>query len=251
MKKRICMLVLAVALLFSGITLGEGDAPRSDATGHDCAGADSIPKASIRDYFLVYPTATPSPRPATLPPAFGKSGSIGFMGDTFVTYQYSGTTSDVADYILALVDAGYQMVEQKVDDISITMTFRNDEEDIELEILQILPSFSGTSTILITYDSVCPDGYLIDGKIVKQPPSLSGSDKSPKATASPTAKPASKAPSVAVPNVSYRCGYCSDRKICPVCNGRRRYYISGYGVGQGSYVDCAGCNGTGRCPYCG
>lgn len=199
----------------------------------------------------ISPTATPAPKPSSkpkaYPPAFGKSGTIGFMGQTLVTYNYSGTSSDVANYIMALTDAGYKMIEQKVDDSSITMTFRNDEEDIELEIYQILSSFSSTSTILITYFYVCPSGDIIDGKIVKK--SSFSSESSGAATAKAT-KSSSAAPVAAAPNVSFRCMYCNDTKICPVCYGRRRYYISGYGVGQGSYVNCSGCNGMGRCSYC-
>ena len=204
----------------------------------------------------ISPTATPAPKPAkkskAYPPAFGKSGTIGFMGQTLVTFNYSGTNLDVADYIMALTDAGYKMIEQKVDDSSITMTFRNDEEDIELEIHQILSSFSSSSTILITYFYVCPSGEIIDGKIVTKPSASSGSNGTPmaKATASPTTKAASKAPVITAPNTALRCSYCNGTKTCPVCYGRRRYYISGYGVGQGSYVNCAGCNGSGRCSYC-
>lgn len=204
------------------------------------------------------PAATPTPKPTqkpkAYPPAFGKSGSIGFMGSTLVTYNYYGTSSDVAEYITALVDAGYQMTESKTDYSTITMMFRNDEEDIELEIVQILSSFSSSSTILITYYYVCPDGDIVDGKIVKKTSGSSSSEFTgtsvTKATSSPTAKPTSRASVIVAPNASFRCSYCNDRKICPVCNGRRRYYVSGYGVGQGSYVNCAGCDGTGRCTYC-
>lgn len=46
------------------------------------------------------------------------------------------------------------------------------------------------------------------------------------------------------------CWACHGSKICTVCYGKRKYYVSGYGVTAGTYVNCAGCNGTGRCSYC-
>lgn len=203
------------------------------------------------------PAATPTPKPKAYPPAFGKSGSIDFMGDTLVTYEYHATSTELDRYITALKIAGYQMTESKADLPRITMTFRNDEEDIELEIVEIMPGhirFSNNSTILITYYNVCPDGDIVNGQIVRKSSSSSSSGSTgtsvTKATSSPTAKPTSRASVVAAPSTSSRCSYCNGRKICPVCNGKRRYYVSGYGVGQGSYVNCAGCNGTGRCSYC-
>ena len=47
-----------------------------------------------------------------------------------------------------------------------------------------------------------------------------------------------------------RCGICNGSGTCPTCGGKRRYYISGYGVGTGSYVDCQGCYGSGKCWRC-
>ena len=48
------------------------------------------------------------------------------------------------------------------------------------------------------------------------------------------------------------CELCLGLGICGVCFGRPQTYIPGYGgVGTGSYVTCKGCNGSGRCTYCG
>lgn len=114
------------------------------------------------------PAPAPTSRPKAYPPAFGLSGSIGFMGQTMVTYEYRGASTDVADYITKLVDAGYKMTKQEVGQEDITMVFYNESEDIELEVYQLLLPSASNSKILITYYWICPDGEIIDGKIVKQ-----------------------------------------------------------------------------------
>ena len=48
----------------------------------------------------------------------------------------------------------------------VTLTFRNEEEDIELEIYQLMLPSASNSKILITYYWVCPDGEIVDGKVV-------------------------------------------------------------------------------------
>jgi len=53
------------------------------------------------------------------------------------------------------------------------------------------------------------------------------------------------APSDTASSDNSRCHLCHGTTICPVCHGRRRYY-----VGEGSYVYCSGCDGSGRCSYC-
>lgn len=52
------------------------------------------------------------------------------------------------------------------------------------------------------------------------------------------------------PKADDRCFSCGGTGICQVCYGRRRYYVTGYGVTKGTYVNCAGCDGTGKCAYC-
>lgn len=47
-----------------------------------------------------------------------------------------------------------------------------------------------------------------------------------------------------------RCGICHGSGICQACMGKRRYYVTGYGVTESEYVDCQACKGTGKCKYC-
>ena len=47
-----------------------------------------------------------------------------------------------------------------------------------------------------------------------------------------------------------KCGACNGSGICPTCHGKRRFYVSGYGAGAGSYVYCTGCGGSGICWKC-
>lgn len=117
------------------------------------------------DFVIDIPTQ-PVAKSKTLPPKFGRSGSVGYIGFNSAVYNFTGTSSDVGDYIIKLVDAGYQMSKQEVGTSDITMVFYNEAEDIELEIEQMLSYTSSASTILITYYGVCPDGEIVDGKIV-------------------------------------------------------------------------------------
>lgn len=56
-------------------------------------------------------------------------------------------------------------------------------------------------------------------------------------------------PSITLGNV---CSTCYGRKICPVCLGRKGMSYPTYGQsGFSGWVNCAGCNGTGKCWKCG
>lgn len=48
------------------------------------------------------------------------------------------------------------------------------------------------------------------------------------------------------------CPTCYGRKVCPVCRGKKRVSYPTYGQsGFSGWVNCAGCNGTGKCWKCG
>lgn len=47
-----------------------------------------------------------------------------------------------------------------------------------------------------------------------------------------------------------RCEICNGALTCQTCHNKRRFYVSGYGVGQGTYVDCSACEGSGKCWRC-
>ena len=47
-----------------------------------------------------------------------------------------------------------------------------------------------------------------------------------------------------------KCELCGGTGICGVCGGLGDFYGTGYGVGSGSYVECAGCHGSRQCEYC-
>lgn len=47
-----------------------------------------------------------------------------------------------------------------------------------------------------------------------------------------------------------RCFACNGTLICAVCHGVGRYYIPSYIGTGGSYVNCASCQGSGRCKFC-
>lgn len=47
-----------------------------------------------------------------------------------------------------------------------------------------------------------------------------------------------------------RCGICNGFRTCPTCGGKRRYYVASYSGGSGTYVDCQGCYGSGKCWCC-
>lgn len=51
-------------------------------------------------------------------------------------------------------------------------------------------------------------------------------------------------------NGTVRCEICGGGLVCPICHNKRRFYITGYGVGQGTYVDCEACHGSGKCWRC-
>lgn len=143
----------------SGLFLEEAEKADSDFT------LDFFTAAPTAEPTLA-PTATPAPKAKALPPRFGKSGIVGFMGKTMVTYEYAGASSDVADYIGKLLDAGYTITKREAGQEEVTLTFRNEEEDIELEIYQLMLPSASNSKILITYYWICPDGEIVDGKVV-------------------------------------------------------------------------------------
>lgn len=47
------------------------------------------------------------------------------------------------------------------------------------------------------------------------------------------------------------CSWCEGARLCPICNGIGSWYVSGYGVGQGSTVYCSSCGGSKLCEKCG
>lgn len=209
------------------------------------------------------PTLTPAPTAAPTPaPTAAPNDSVLFLGlgygdyagkeaDSTVENQKEGTlefiyeqvsANDFQGYGVFLESKGCQTEKMNADsETVVSYVIYNSEMDFGF----LLIYQSDRQTLSLAY-------FPMDEDDIDQPPPVS--TDIPKAVDEARVCPdCNQGRCTICDGRGYNdCKLCLGLGICGVCFGRPRTYIPGYGgVGTGTYVTCKGCNGSGRCAYCG